>query len=375
MSNPVDVCWYTNAMAGAPALAGQAGKMPDVLDACLLTGFGSKTLSSLVVASGVATGTVSTGHEFLDYVVVLVAGATLSGLNGKKRITVVNSTTFTFDATGISDQTATGTITVKMAPPGGWEKKWSGTNKAAYRSTAIGATGHLLRVDDSPALYPTLIVYEDMPTDVDTGTGPSIGNQWFCKSTQADSTAVNWRLFADDRAFCFLVANVVGDALYYGAMYFGDIVPALTNDAYHSLLIGHYSNAHPLHTNFIGIGNNYRNGSIARSHDQEGSAIVTTRISHYIVGGTIGNYLSSAAAPTSQPQDNFLCAPVEVWTHNESIFRGLMPGLYSPLHKGTDLVNGTIQTSMQGGGITSRSMFITRIANNAVAIDITGPWR
>lgn len=375
MSNPIDAFWYTSAMAGAVQLPGQSGKMIEVIDSCLISGFGSKTLSSLVVASGVATATVSAGHEFLDDAVVLVAGATPSGLNGKKRITVVNSTTFTFDATGISDQTATGTITAKMAPPGSWSKAYSGTNKAAYQSTSIGATGHYLRIDDSPAQYPTLIVYETM-SDVDTGTGPSTGSHWFCKSSQADATACPWVLFADDRAFYLFVANYVGGgALHYGAMFFGDIVPVLSTDAYHSLLVAHYNASGFDATYLMKLGANWRSGSLARGYDQAGSAIVTTRISHSAVGDNIGNQSSVVAAPDDQPQDNFLCAPVELWTDNETLLRGIMPGLHSPLHAGSGLSNHALYASIVGGGISGRTMRIVRVGNNAAAMDITGPWR
>ena len=71
---------------------------------------------------------------------LLIAGASPAGLNGEQRVTSVTATQFTFAATE-SDQTATGTITSKIAPIGGWQKAFSGTNKAAYQiTTDIGAT-------------------------------------------------------------------------------------------------------------------------------------------------------------------------------------------------------------------------------------------
>lgn len=373
MSNPVDVCWYTSAMVGAPALSGQAGKLIEVLDACLLTGFGSKTLSSLVVASGVATATVSTGHEFLDYAVVLVAGSAPSGLNGKKRIAVVNSTTFTFDATGISDQTATGTITAKMAPPGAWSKAFSGTNKAAYQSNSIASTGLLLRVDDTTTTYGGLIAYETM-TDVDTGSGPSVGTWYLAKSDAASSSPRPWRLYADDVCcYVFVANNNTYPDWYQGMLFFGDPVPVMSMDAYHGMLIADYNGAG--NTYLMGLGSNNRYGSIARSHTQIGGAIVTARLSHSSVGGIIGNQSSPVAAPAYQLQHEFLCAPVEVWTHGESVFRAWMPGLYSPLHPGGSLTDGALMTPMQGGGISERTLQITRNVYNALAMDIIGPWR
>jgi hypothetical protein len=46
------------------------------------------------------------------------------------------NTTLTFDAPGISDQTATGTISLKLAGAG-WSKAFTGTNLAAYKSNNV----------------------------------------------------------------------------------------------------------------------------------------------------------------------------------------------------------------------------------------------
>lgn len=369
---------YDSTMWGSASLSGTAGSLPGVLDACLKDGFGSVTVDTLVVASNVATATVSGGHHLtmMDSTgpVVRIENASPSGLNGDWRVTVTSSTQFTFTTTGITDQTATtgSTITAKRAPAG-FSKPYSATNKAVYRADDVTGTRHYLRIDDTPAQYPTLIAYETM-SDVDTGTGQSVGNQWFCKSYEANSTAKAWRLVADSSAFYLLVANYSGSTPYYGAMYYGDIVPILSSDAFHSLLIGHYNNSGFGDTNLMGLGSNNRTGSIARSYTQLGSAIVTSRESHARVLGMIGNQSSPAVYP-NVAGNQFLCAPVEVWQSNESILRGWMPGLYSPLHPGSALNDGILITSTVGGGITGRTLQVTRIGNNALALDLTGPWR
>lgn len=70
------------------------------------------TLTSLVVASNVATGTVSAGHGLgsSGTVSVIIAGATPTILNGTKSVTINSATEFEFAVT-TSDVTATGTIT------------------------------------------------------------------------------------------------------------------------------------------------------------------------------------------------------------------------------------------------------------------------
>jgi hypothetical protein len=130
---------FDSTMTGAPTLANVAGNLLAVLDACLVDGFGLKTVDSLVVAGGIATATIATGHSARVNAVVLIAGATPSGLNGEKRVISTTTNTVVFDATGITDQTATGTITLKIAPAG-WVKAFTGTNKTAYKSGNVAAT-------------------------------------------------------------------------------------------------------------------------------------------------------------------------------------------------------------------------------------------
>lgn len=365
MSNPVDVQWFTSAMNGAPSLSGTAGTMIAVWDACLINGFGSVTLDSLVVSGAVATATKSS-HGFLDHTVVLIDGATPGGLNGKKRITRTGANTFTFDATGIADQTATGTITAKMAPVG-WTKPYSGTNKAVY-ARASGATAMLLRIDDSPAQYPTLIMYETM-SNVDTGTGPTpaSGSQYFCKSTLADGTARDWRLFADGRKLYFFGKD--NGTYWYAAMDYGDIVPYKSSDAYHALLHAHPTAVYN-HTYY-----NYSPwGALARSYTQSGGTVAAKVHSHSINSALCQNFQAYPA-----PADNaFQAWPIEVWENSVTVARGLMPGQYNPIHTYPDAggpPDGLIVTSIPQ--LSGRKLMVQALYNSgsACAIDITGPWR
>lgn len=213
MASPVDtsVKHFTSALANAPVLNGQAGSLITVLDACLVTGYGQQTATSIVVADGVATVTLPSAFPAKVDQVILVAGATPSGLNGEQKITAIGGSNVVRFATEESDGTASGTITVKLAAAG-WVKEYSGTNKAVYRSPnpqALGG-GMCLRVDDSGTTSARVIGYETM-SDVDTGTGPfpstamvSGGGYWV-KSLAANSTAVTWAIVADDRFFLFFV--------------------------------------------------------------------------------------------------------------------------------------------------------------------------
>nr|WP_295785147.1 hypothetical protein [Rhodoferax sp.] len=218
------VKWYTDASLGAPVLNGVAGALITLLDACLVTGFGSQSVTGLVVASGVATATLGSAPNAAAGGIAVIAGATPSGLNGEQRVTAVVGNTFRF-ATGLSDQTATGTITTKMAGAG-WDKTFTSTNLAVYRSPNVLGTRQYLRVDDTGTTSASIQAFESM-SDVNTGVSKWMDNFWF-KSAAANSTAVPWAIFADDRTFYLRMAAGNQDAIYP----FGDFTPVRTNDPF-----------------------------------------------------------------------------------------------------------------------------------------------
>lgn len=199
------VKFFHSAMAGAPTLSGTAGTLINVLDACLVNGFGLKTVDTLSVAGNVATVTISTGHIFEADSVVLIAGATPAELNGQKRVITSTATTITFAAPGVANQNATGTITAILAPAG-WAKSFSGTNLAAYRSADITSTQEFLRVDDTGTVNARVVGYENM-TDINTGTGPFptaaqvSGGAFWPKANAANATARGWTVIADSKCF------------------------------------------------------------------------------------------------------------------------------------------------------------------------------
>ncbi|WP_354684450.1 hypothetical protein [Cupriavidus necator] len=231
-------------MVGAPTVYGNAGGLLSMLDACLKDGWGQQTASSVVVAGGIATVTFGTAFPAEIQSCILVAGATPSGLNGEKKVLSLTSSTLTFDATGISDQTATGTITVKMAPLG-WIKPFSGTNLAVYTSPASAFTGGYLRVDDTGTLNARVVAYEGM-YDVNTGLNPYptntqvSGGLYWPKSQSADATARKWLLAGDDRGFYLWLApnNGFASGLNGFTVYFGDPITRNTADKFPSVLTG-----------------------------------------------------------------------------------------------------------------------------------------
>ena len=215
--------WFSSNMNGAGGITNAAGQViSGILNKCLVTGFGSITVDSIVVSSGIATITKSGGHGFLDNQVIEIDGATPSALNEQHRFTRINANTGTIPVDGISDQTATGTITAKT-PSLGFSSVYSDTNVAVYQGNAINGYKHYLKVDDQSTSQPRVRGYVTM-SDINTGTEPyprntqMSGGGYFPKGSS--ETADHWVLIGNDRGF-YISVNRSG--VGYLVSFFGDI--------------------------------------------------------------------------------------------------------------------------------------------------------
>lgn len=144
MPASTDIKFYVHTNNNAPQLTNNYGCMIDVLDACLVNGFGAQSVSTLKAIGKVVTVTFGNAHNLMQYQVIKIVGANQSEFNGEHRIlSVPNATSFTYEiANTASVAQATGTIVCSL-PSLGWEKPFSsvatsGTGgKAAYRSTNL----------------------------------------------------------------------------------------------------------------------------------------------------------------------------------------------------------------------------------------------
>src|SRR5574343_273566 len=384
-----------SAMTGAPTLSGTAGAMIALLDACLVNGFGSGTVDSVVVSSGVATVTRSAGHPFEVGSVTLMTGATGSwtGLNGEKRVLSKTATTYTFDATGVSDGTATGTITHKMAALG-FAKPYSGTNLAAYKSPNILSPGAYLRVDDTGTVNARVVGYEAM-SDVNTGTGPfptnaqiSGGGYW-PKAVSADATARSWILVGDDRGFILYLhygswnAALTSVSNTSASVHFGDFESVKSPDPYASSL----SCATSSITSSAGASDfSYCNSSSSttvasyapRSFSGVGSAAGFVRSSLILAGANSGYMSGANGILYPNPADNSLhVAPIYLGEAPSGswVYRGKIPGIYfSPMLIGTSAF-GHRDTVSSVTGLSGRTLLALCNGTGVLFVDLTGPWR
>lgn len=379
---------FLNTMAGAPVLSGTAGSLIAVLDACLVNGFNLITLDSLVVSGNVLTGT-KAGHGFVvDQVVATSANE--DTLTGEWTVTSVTSNTFIASATGVANVTGTGALTAKAAPAG-WEKVYSGTNKAAYRSLDVTSTKMLLRIDDTGTTTARVIGYETM-ADVDNGSGQfptgaqASGGAYWYKASVADSSSRVWSLFASPITFYISrhhSPNTAGPA-FDG---FGDYVSEKSGDGYPAFLCASTSTSYTGSSSQSALcqqdgTNTVSNIWLARSYTQIGGAVTGALLSPRAASATFsGDSVSGLDYPSPVSNGLLLSSPcLKESTTNQGPVRALqMPGLFHTLQKiplvhmdkisNVSGLSGKTLVALAAAGWVSGTP-----AGGRVFLDLYGPW-
>jgi hypothetical protein len=289
MAYPVK--WFHSDMAGAPKLLMsstnlQPGAIINVLDACLLNGFNTKILDSLTYNPGTneVTGTVTGGHGFLKYQVILIGGANEAAFNGEQRVTFVDTTTFKFTPATAPPSTATGNITAKAAPLGTWEKSFADTNKAVYRSTDILSTGFCMRLDDTTTTWGKKVEGYESMSDVDTGINNFGSSSGYFSG--GGSGPAKWVLVGDTRIFYINFYNYSGTSIYAGTACFGDFNSFKSGDAYNTVLLSNSNTpgGGPFTWGLLYLINSSRSSALARGYNPASLAVTMSARGTPIVG-------------------------------------------------------------------------------------------
>ena len=330
MPMSTDVKYFHSEMPGAPAELSQAtaGTAIGMFDACLVNGFGMVTASSVVVENNICTMTFPSGHSFSQYVVAEVAGATPSALNGQHRIISTTTNTASFEIT-LADQTATGTITAKVASAG-WEKAFSDTNIGVYRSPKPSSTRLFFRVEDAAANSYTYRVdgYENM-ADANTRTGLFRPTNFHFQKTITTSGPRKWFVIANSSMVYVGHLGVGDSAGGYVVGCFGDIRSRKSNDAYRGFIRGTNSSdttyGHLPSSSIFDANPAGATGSYAR----DWTGIGGQKAGQFAETASAGNtFPSHTGAPYPNGPDYGLLLRPLIACESDRTVRGWAPGLY-----------------------------------------------
>jgi hypothetical protein len=376
---------FSSGLLGAPILNGVAGSFIALLDACLINGYGLKSVDTLAVSANVATASISTGHSAEVDSVILIAGATPATLNGEWKVTDVTSTTISWVTSGIANQTATGTITQKMAPIG-WGKAFTGTDTAAYRSSDVTGTRSYLRIDDTNPQYAKLLGYEVM-SDINTGTGvfPTLIQQaaglFWDKSDATDTTSRTWALYGDSKGFYVLLEMSRSYAGGSGGYYFGDVIPTKVGDPYCCVInAGINPTTYPSSTSSLQTSSAGTFGTYCpRAYTGIGGSVPMKRCSTSL--GVLNTDSGRMNFQFPNPTDGgvYLAALylLEGIVTQYDILRGTFAGIYHSTQNIPNLLLPDRTTLAGTTFMTGRKLRVGTMGTQRypVFFDITGPWR
>lgn len=387
------VKWAVSSMTGAPTLNGTAGSLIAVLDAFLVNGFGTKAVDSAVVTNGICRMNITGGSAAQDHCVIQLAGVTGDGvgLNGIQRVKAATASYVEF-LCDLPDGPLTGTITFKIAPLG-WEKVFSKTNVAVYRSLDPSGSRPFVRVDDTNALFARVMAYEHM-SDVDTGLGlmplsaTVSGGYYWHKRQSASATGVFWALVGDSRGFYFCPAPASGSGAAtsggYGVVpqFVGDINSYRSGDAWCCALTGALSTSYSAVDGDVMQTGAASGRSLMRASHGIGGAVLCTRDA-WGAAGVSG--LAGGWGPFPSRVDNGLrLSPIVLSDGAMGVDgpRGELPGAYHCPQTGVAGVLPMCSLMDGTGRFFGRKLLVLHCGSPAVSsgqgvgfFDITGPWR
>lgn len=316
---------------------------------------------------------------------VLVAGALPAAVNGEHRLTQ-GGETIKFEVPGAPDGPVTGTVTVKYAPCG-WEKVYTASNKAVYRSQDVTGNRRYLRVNDTGAAYMRVYGYNTM-TAIETGTG-NFGNAlYWHKADAASASAQRYDCVGDSMAFFYAPSPY---SVTYGVGYeisepwfFGDQIylkPA--GDAWGTLITGDTGSS-PNAYGAIGYELSGAGQYLERIAAGTGGAVQTYVLpctdqsqsggdASYTSFGDFPDTISGALRLTPTYTSNDYSTP--------SVKRGIVPGVYWAPHANLNSYTGFApRDTVPGPGALSARRFMHLFFGvtskiGAIFVDTTGPWR
>lgn len=367
----------------APLLAGAAGYLVSVLDACLVNGYNSKTIT--ITRDGTTATATSSAHGFATGQCLLIAGADQADYNGEFYITVTGGNTFTFTVANSPATPATGTITAKIAPAG-WSKAYSGTNKAAYRMLA--GNQRYLRVDDSGTTSARVVGYESM-TGVDTGTNafPTdiqvSGGLYINKSSVADTSSRGWIIVATDRLAHIFINAGPTTGLICGTQTFGDIKSFAGGDQYQTVLIAQISYSASAIASYQALSTQCAYGStvagnyIARAYTQVGGSLAIGKHTDAAKLNSLTANIGGAGLAYPNPSDGGLYLS-PVYIHEAGALRGTLPGVLAPLHQRPIAHLDTVSGSGDLAGKTFLGLFAegssVAAASGQIFLETSNTW-
>lgn len=388
---------------GAPVMNGNNGTLINVLDACLVTGYNSRSGLAIARVGDIATATFNS-HGYTRDQVVELAGADQAEYNGQFRILSNTTNTFTFKVSESAVTPATGTITCKVAPLG-WNKVFSGTNTAFYQSKNILSNKMFLKVLDDGTTYSSyggrfasMRGYEES-SDLNTAYAPfprfDQANHYIYKQYYNWSVGTNvaWSLIGDDMIFYLFNNWWEESGRWYDSgsgslSVFGDFVSYRPGDNYNTIQCSNYTSfsTYQYYDFACFYSQNTQGGYgppyIARAYNQISQSQSALIRQNSVITGALGDTGTTFPNPIDgSMQFGEICV-----IESGNLLRGKMPGMYSPSHARplytphTTSQQGSVLRNLGGQNADYWCLIFrchggSSTTGGCLMFDLTNPWR
>lgn len=302
------VTTYASTDTSAPVLSGQVGKLRDLLKACLVDGYGSKTAAGWAEAF---TGTNKAAYR------------AAAGARHYFRL----------------DDNGTGTGGAKEALIRGFET--------------------MTDVDTGTGPFPTA-----------AQSALTASSLIARKSATADATARAWYVIADDRT-CYVFVKTGDNASNYLAFAFGEFYSLLPSDAYRSICIGRTSEnsatltADTLDKLQVALSNATLGHFCPRGYTQLGTSVNLGKHGDSVKGN--GSLFTVGNVPFPNPPDGGLYLS-PIWVHDPTTVpvnnvRGRMRGFWHFLHTAASIAD--LDTVTGVGDLAGKTFLFLKLGGNA----------
>jgi hypothetical protein len=378
-----DVVIYDSSMAGAPQAAAlnSAGAMLALLDACLVNGFNSISVTSLTRSGTVATLVTSGSNNFAVKQRIEVSGVDQAGWNDRWEVaTKPASNTVTFTVPTSLAASTTGTISAKH-PGAGWTKSAAGTNNAAYK--VGGTTDFWLQVEDNNPNADSNATFRARAAKTWTAldTASALGEA--CLHTKTGGTNA-WVIVADPTGFWLYINSLL--------MGFGRFNSFLSTDAYQcmmtrgrsTLLIGGTPTTHtgtyaPCCVDTVTPSSSLQPYSILRAYTQTGGAVNGVNMGFSPQSPNTNVYPQSSPMP-SELDGTVPLLPAFLFENSGANYRlrGTLRGVYLMLGQPTGFATPyTLLDDVAVGSVVKRIAVVqlgTQSGTRVVGLDVSPNW-
>jgi hypothetical protein len=415
--------YFTNTMAGVPQLTNTWGCLTTMLDAVLVNGFNTLSVTSITRTGSVATVTFGSAHGFLPAQVIEITGCDQPEYSGEQSvIDVPTSTTLTFTVSGSPVTPGTGTINCKT-PGLGWSIVFTGTDKRVYQAPT--GNRRMLRVDNSLAAGWTAsyakfgkVAVSDYFLDIDTpsnnyyspydgtsiktsvasnqvlsGSGVTAINGWYkwyyARGDGSAATEISaigefnrsWTVVGDNRGFYFLTElNNAGNGKT--GYCFTDFISYKTGDTANTVYSAFPIQAQANQNISWAVGADYST-YFNRSTDGSGKLLYqgtngtgpNTQFTFFTLNtnsSTVVPGTSTGITYPNGPDNSAILFPVWICQTSNADVRGVMPGMLWLLNANSPYTNNEIIT-VDGKRMLVVSMgFGGNGAVSRIVFDLTG---